>query len=144
LKFITWGEKLGKPECPYLRRWVLNFKLFSIRLHRWYYGDDERNFHDHSWWFLLIVLAGGYTDVSPSGEDRLSAGNIRLRHAEYRHTVRVDNKQGAWTFLITGPLVRKWGFWVDGKYVKSNKYFFEFGQHPCREVQIDLATKTVR
>jgi hypothetical protein len=134
VKFLIWGEKLGKPECPYMRRWVVNFKLFSLRLHRWYYGDDERNFHDHSWWFITIILAGGYTDVSPAGEDRLGVFSIRFRRANFRHTVRIDNHKGAWTFLLTGPLVRRWGFWVNGKWMKSNKYFFEFGHHPCREV----------
>jgi hypothetical protein len=22
---IFWNQKLGKPECPYMRRWVLDF-----------------------------------------------------------------------------------------------------------------------
>ena len=86
--------------------------------------------HDHPWWFLTLILWGGYVDVSLGGEDRVGAGSIRLRPSWWRHTVRV-NKGGAWSLLLTGPERRQWGFWVNGKFRKRNKYFFEHGHHPC-------------
>ncbi len=61
---IRWKEPLGRPECPYMYRWVFNFGLFSIRVHHWLRSDDKRFFHDHPWSFISIVLKGGYTDVS--------------------------------------------------------------------------------
>lgn len=62
---ITWGQRIGQPECPYLRRWVFNFyPAGSIRVHHWTGSDDPRALHDHPWWFLTFVMAGGYTDVS--------------------------------------------------------------------------------
>lgn len=62
---ITWGQRVGREECPYLRRWVLNLgRLGSIRLHHWYASDDDRALHDHPWWFATLVLKGGYADVS--------------------------------------------------------------------------------
>lgn len=122
-------ESLGLAECPYMRRWVLDLGLFAVRFHRWTASDDARAFHDHPWWFLTLVLWGGYTDVSPSGRDRLSVGSIRFRPASHRHTVEVDRL--TWTMLITGAPRRRWGFWVDGKLRRRDKYFAVHGHHPC-------------
>lgn len=129
---IHWGQKLGNPECPYMRRWVLDFGQFSIRLHHWLASDDQRNFHDHPWWFVTLILWGGYVDQSPEGDDPLKQGSIRFRKAEFQHTVNV-NKGGCWSVLLTGPTTRRWGFWVKGKFRKRNKYFYMYGHHPCEE-----------
>lgn len=131
MKILTIGEKLGKPECPYLRRWVLNLGLFSIRLHHWLASDDGRNFHDHPWWFITLILKGSYTDVSPQGSEKLTCGNIRWRSSLHRHTVVVPST-GVWTLVLTGPELRKWGFWVNGKFFKRSKYFYEYGHHQCQ------------
>ena len=130
MRFLTWGERLGREECPYLRRWAINFGLFSIRIHYWHSGDDPRYFHDHPWWFVTLVLKGSYSDVTEHGRERMTPGTIRYRGALHRHTVDVA-KGGCWTFMITGPAVRLWGFWVNGKFKKSNKFFLEHGHHPC-------------
>lgn len=60
-------EELGRPECPYLKRWLAQFGFFSVRLHHWRGSDDTRALHDHPWWFITLVLKGGYFDVA---EDR--------------------------------------------------------------------------
>jgi hypothetical protein len=33
--------------------------------------------------------------------------------------------------VLTGPKVRRWGFWVQGLWTKSYKYFHHWGNHPC-------------
>ena len=121
-------EKLGRPENPYLTRWVFDFWLFSVRLHKWTDSDDTRNPHCHEWDFITLVLWGSYIDVSESGYDYLKAGSIRFRHAEHRHYV-VLNSKTCWSLLITGRTRRVWGFWVKGKFRKRNKYFHEWGHH---------------
>jgi hypothetical protein len=127
---ITWAEKLGLPECPYVIRWSIRFRSWGVRLHHWLGPDDDRAFHDHPWWFLTLVLRGGYTDRSPAGDDHLRTGSIRFRPALHQHTVVPDNDR-TWTLIITGPWVRFWGFWPEGKFVKANKYFLTRGHHPC-------------
>lgn len=129
---IRWKEPLGHSHCFYAYRWVLNLGLFSFRIHHFLRSDDKRFFHDHSWWFLTFVIKGSYTDVSPYGEDVLKAGNVRFRKANHPHYVKVA-EGGVWTFLITGPMVRKWGFWVNGKFKRPLKYFAKFGHPPCSE-----------
>ncbi len=126
---ILWGQKLGLPECPYARRWVLQFSFCSLRIHHFYRSDDDRAFHDHPWWFLTFILAGAYIDVSEDSQTMLKRGDFAFRRAEHKHTVRTD---GVWTFLITGAEVRTWGFWTKaGKFLRARKFFWKHGHHPC-------------
>lgn len=127
---FRWKEELRCNTGVYVRRWYIETRWFSVRIHHWLHSDDDRNFHDHPWWFLTFVLQGGYKDFTPSGVEELRAGMLRYRPALHRHTVKV-NSGGCWTILVTGPKVRKWGFWVGRKFRKSNKYFLEWGKHIC-------------
>jgi hypothetical protein len=127
---LKMNERLGLESCPYVIRWRFETPWGSIRLHHWLAPDDDRAKHDHPWSFVTFVLKGGYTDASPSGDEHLKAPAIRYRDAEHQHTVFPD-EGGAWTVIITGPKIRKWGFWVNGKFVKMNKYFLTYGHHPC-------------
>jgi len=154
MKLVTWNEKLGEPECPYLHRWAFNFGIGSIRLHHWIRSDDKRYGHDHPWWFITLVLKGSYTDIEhvPDGQingslyytynvrtDKLHAGSIRYRPSHHIHSVDVT-PGGCWTLMLTGKKIRDWGFWVprksDGlfKFKKSNKFFLEHGHHPCDQL----------
>lgn len=123
-------EPLGLPECPYVIRWRLETKWFSVRLHHWLKPDDDRAFHDHPWSFTTFVLKGGYVDKNPDGEQHLKAFTIQHRDAHHKHTV-VPDEGGCWTIIFTGPKIRNWGFWVKGKFIKMNKYFLTYGHHPC-------------
>ena len=127
---LKWHEALGLPTCPYVIRWRFETPWFSIRLHHWVAPDDDRAKHDHPWDFTTFVLKGGYTDAGPDGDEHLRAPAIRHRTATHQHTVFPD-LGGAWTVIVTGPIVRNWGFWVGGKFKKANKYFLSHGHHPC-------------
>lgn len=137
---LIWNEKLGLPDRPYMIRWGIEFGKFSIRLHRWLGSDDERAFHDHAWWFFTLVLWGGYIDVTPISpvgpqpagkpehRDYLGMGSMRFRPADHKHTVRL-RKPNTWTLVVTGPVVRRWAFYVNGKKYMRDKYFAVFGHH---------------
>jgi hypothetical protein len=127
---VRWAEHLGLPTCPYVIRWMIETPLGSLRVHHWLGPDDDRAFHDHPWWFLTFVVKGGYTDKCPHWVEHLRAPAIRRRAAHHKHTV-VPDEDGAWTVMVTGPKVRVWGFWKDGKFVKANKWFLTRGHHPC-------------
>jgi hypothetical protein len=111
-------------------RWVFNFYFFSIRVHHWISSDDPRHFHDHPWWFISWVLKGSYIDRSPSGDAERKEWSVALKPALHRHTVIVP-KGGCWTIMLTGKEKRAWGFWVDGKFKKRNRYFYDYRHHPC-------------
>lgn len=127
---IRWNEKLGRSECPYMKRWVFNFGLFSIRIHKWYRSDDSRFMHDHTFNFITLVLKGSYDDISPTKKDKLKAGSVRFRKAEHIHYVKVP-ETGCTTLLLCSPPKRNWGFWIGKKFVRPLKYFDKYGHVPC-------------
>lgn len=151
MKFIIWNQGLGRPECPYMHRFMINFYFFSIRLHVWHRSDDKRYMHDHSVNFLTMVLKGNYTDVSRKfihwGEpipasfthcDEMPAGSIRYRRAEHLHYVHVKQDPTI-TLGIYGRHRRNWGFWVKnekhpkGRWFRPLRFFSRYGHPPCEE-----------
>ena len=132
---LIWGQALGPPECPYLTRWVLDFGAFALRFHKWSNSDDLRHPHDHPWDYWTLVLWGTMTEHTEYGTWERKAGSLWWFDANFRHCVEVNSP--AYTILLTGPEIRpQWGFWVDGKFRKRNKYFHEHGHHhPCDPTQ---------
>jgi hypothetical protein len=128
-KIVRWNEPLGDPRCPYCIRYVLNLGIFAIRLHKWVGSDDTRAMHDHPYCFITIPLSGSYEDWSVNRIELLRLGKIRYRSANYRHYV-VPIDKPCWTLVISGPFIRQWGFWKNGKFIRREKYFKEFG-HVC-------------
>src|SRR5580692_11012239 len=49
----VWGSYRDSAE-PYLDRYILYFWPITLRLHRFWRGDDDRAPHDHPWWFITI------------------------------------------------------------------------------------------
>ena len=139
---IRWAEPLGKTECPYLKRWVLIFFGYSIRLHHWIRSDDKRFMHCHPWDFTTYVVKGKYYDVSSAKTksgleyhlvDTVKAGERRHRKAEHKHYVDVP-LEGAWTILFCGRPKRKWGFWITAtQFFRPLRYFSKYGHPPCSE-----------
>lgn len=131
---IRWNEPLGLPECPYMRRYVLNLKWFSIRLHIWYRSDDKRYMHNHAFNFWTVVLKGSYVDVTSdiSNADYMEAPCIRYRPANHTHFVGWP-EHGTITLLFCGPKIQKWGFKVNGKIMRPLRFFSRYGHPPCSE-----------
>ena len=134
---VRWGEKHYCQTGVYLRRWRFETPWGSVRLHHWLKSDDDRALHDHPWDFWTYILKGSYTDISSpwEGFDTRVSQTVQRWHwyyrpARHRHYVEVP-PTGCWTLVLTGPIVRRWGFWVKGRFRKANKYFLEAGQHPC-------------
>lgn len=127
---IIWREALGKTGCPYVIRWAIVTRWFSVRLHHWLRSDDLRHPHDHAWWFWSFVLWGRVWDRTLGGDRERRWLSLSRFGPEHQHSVVVHRP--AWTLLLTGPERREWGYWVDGKFRRRNKYFFEHGHHdPC-------------
>lgn len=152
---VQWGVLGGLPECPYFRKWVIDFGPFAIRLHRWYADDDHRAPHDHPYWFWTFVLRGGYVDIAydvdenggctvsdaqimgRSRRERIAPGlglgrgrRWAYRPAEHLHSVQ-RVLPNTWTLLISGRPFRRWGFQIGGKKLMRDKYFAVHGHHPC-------------
>jgi len=133
---IRWNEPLGKPECPYMRRYVLNLKWFSIRLHIWYRSDDKRFMHNHAFNFWGIILKGQYEDVTEKYDtnyhENMYAGEIYYRKASHTHYVG-NPKPGTMTLLFCGPKIQNWGFKVNGRIMRPLRFFSRYGHPDCSE-----------
>jgi hypothetical protein len=129
-------SRIGHNGVPYLDRHILHIGGPSLRLHKFHRGDDDRAPHDHPWNFWTFPLATYVEQVPyrakptryPSDdfwgytENVVKAFRFHFRKAEYLHVVsykRAKNPEKPfWTFVVTGSVKRKWGFWPKpGKFV---------------------------
>jgi hypothetical protein len=110
---LVGGEK-------YLGRWILYVAGFTLRLHRFFRGDDARAPHNHPWPFWTIPLCAGYeemVDVADGGDWRwrwVPGWRINYRPSGHRHFV-LDPREPFYTIVVTGRKERSWGFWPDSK-----------------------------
>ena len=127
---IRWAEPLGRPECPFVIRYVLTLFGYSIRLHYWLGSDDQRFFHDHAWDFISILLRGSYLEITPNRSYLRKSGSIRLYRAQHKHKVLVVTKP-CWTLVLSKPHQRNFGYWVNNHLMRPLRYFSRYGIHPC-------------
>jgi hypothetical protein len=133
---------IGPPDSPYMLRWHLfqRNRWFNIYLHKFVKDDADRDLHDHQYWYLSLMLSGGYyeeTDVHGVRCKRwIGPGSVSVRRPTHAHRVTLRRQQWrdpltaplsvdemkawiwsgvfriipAWTISVTGPRVREWGF----------------------------------
>ena len=100
----------------YLGRWILYVGNRTLRLHRFYRGDDVRAPHDHPWPFWTFPLCRGYAEWVPDPKTGAMLRNWvpgwrwSYRPSSYQHVV-IDPPKPFYTIVITGRKDRGWGFW---------------------------------
>lgn len=130
--FVT--EVIGQDECPMMLRWTIlapgKPPLFKVLVHYFPPNVSDRDPHDHPRSFLTFILRGSYFNVEWHGEEQelelLSRGAIRYRPAEHTHIVETGD-EGAWTLVIMGPEIRKWGFLRNGRWLPWKRYVEWYG-----------------
>lgn len=116
---------IGSREDPYMLRWFVlpRNRVFNIYLHKFLRDDDDRALHDHPWWFVSLVLKGGYFEYTGVEYASLrTAGSIAYRPATHRHRVALFSDDDitlkpCWTLVVTGRKARVWGFWCPKGFV---------------------------
>ncbi len=104
----------------YLLRWRLfpRNRWFNVYLHNIRRSDDDRAMHDHPWWYVSVILKGGYEELTPQGDKAYSQGSVLFRKAAHIHRLVIRDSE-TWTLVVRGPKVRTWGFWPkSGYYVR--------------------------
>lgn len=128
---------IGGPEDPYMLRWYVipRNPLFNIYVHKFLRDDDDRALHDHPWWFVSLILNGGYTEITNDDADLevRTAGSIGFRSATHRHRVVLAKDvtgrgKPCWTLILTGRKKRTWGFWCPKGFVPWHE-FVDQGDH---------------
>lgn len=108
----------------YMRRYhLLASRWLSLRVHHIRLPDAGRHLHDHPFDFITTVLFGAYWEAFPDATSVLHRrGCVRFRQAEVAHAITDVPVGGAWTFVVTGPRRREWGFYVDGEWIHEHNY----------------------
>lgn len=113
----TYEERVSFWRRPFA--WVLQRFGIAIRIHHILRSDDARAFHDHPWWFLTLILRGGYEEVRPVMQSNLytgdthtwhNPGTVLFRRASDWHRLNVPAGRTTWTLFITGKYRNRWGF----------------------------------
>lgn len=109
---------IGIEGNPYMERWIFWFGLGTLRLHKFFRGDDERAPHDHPWPFITFPFKSYWEQVFEpemkvsSVYNYVKAFRFHYRPAKYCHIVKMSPRQRPfWTFVISGRKTEGWGFW---------------------------------
>jgi len=112
----------------YLTRWILYWGFGTLRLHKFYRGDDDRASHTHPWWFITFPLGSYFEEVFHHGwsvDHRVvRAFRPHFRGADFEHVVHGGATRhgcGFWyysckpfyTIVLTGRRQNDWGFYPD-------------------------------
>jgi hypothetical protein len=108
-KIFPWKE-IGWHEIGevFYRYTLFKCPWFSIRLHQLTAPNWPPQCHDHPWWFVTLILRGGYLEEHQNSITWQRPGKVLYRPAKFRHNV-VTPCGTAWSLLIMGPTSRKWG-----------------------------------
>lgn len=112
-------------ELGWKRTWLDRFigRFIAIRVHRIISSDDVRALHDHPWWFVTVIMRGGYLEVLPIDQEQpperdrydtnnfwRAPGDVVFHRGADRHRLELGQGRECWTFFIMGPISRDWGF----------------------------------
>jgi hypothetical protein len=114
-------DRIELDGAPYMERyWLHRGRGFEVRLHH-LLTDDARDLHDHPWDFVSLLLTGGYRETTVDGTVEHWAPIIVPRPARRLH--RLELLAGPmWTYVVTGPISRTWGFATEHGWVNWRTY----------------------
>lgn len=108
-------EVIGWKEYneTFIRWFVFQCRWFEVYLHKLHAPEWLPECHDHPWNFVSFVLRRGYTELLNRADGAVllnhEPGAIIYRKATDAHVVYTPNGP-AWSLVVVGPNVRKWGF----------------------------------
>jgi hypothetical protein len=129
---------------------TLQFLGIAVRVHHIKQSDKGRDYHNHPFYFITVILRGGYTEHIPEYDSNgffigekstfYEPGTILLRKPKHFHRLELpydgssyhvsqeeyENAFGqTWTLFITFAKTKKrdWGFLVNPDYIiQHNEY----------------------
>lgn len=127
----------------YLNRWgIATDRTGGVLLHKMDGPDPGIDLHDHPWWFVSIVLWGGYWEYRAEIREAPALARIAEEYASAQRgtpvrrrwlsvqTMRLDEchtifrlrRRTSWTLVIKGPRRRNWGFYLPTGYMPEKQY----------------------
>lgn len=113
----------------YMHRWIFQHPWGTVRVHHILRSDNDRHPHDHPWNFVSLILSGSYKErlfteyTSERNHSMLlifSPGMINRKKATDMHVLTLDKP--VWTFVISGPRLRTWGFHTPDGFIPWREY----------------------
>lgn len=127
----------------YMHRWIWLTPWGSLRLHHILRSDADRHLHDHPFDFTSFLLTDGYIEVTPCV---LPNGQLARQHefkprfsrvrkvAEEAHLLVLTRP--LWTFVVTGPKRRNWGFHTEKGWIYYRDYSEAFPENAASTREI--------
>lgn len=120
--------KNGGTEVYLTRLYRFNTPWFGVKVHWLRRPDQDRDCHDHPWWFLSLVLWGWYRERRQDIQERFLFSDSRKRRGwlslAFRKATDIhmitEVAPTTITLIITGKKSRSWGFWKER--VKYNRH----------------------
>jgi hypothetical protein len=107
--------------------------------------DPGVDLHDHPWWFVSIILWGGYeeeralTREAPMMAEIADTvghpetchrgvleerrpGSIKVMRGTECHTIVRLLRKRSWSLVVKGPRRGSWGFYLHGGYMPERQY----------------------
>ena len=123
------GKIIAPTGKPYLYRWTIqSTPFFNLYMHV-QVASDEEGMHTHPWMSQSVILSGGYYEVVgarvgssyvPLHPVRRKPMEVIQRGTDIPHRLLLpDEVEYSLSLFFTGPRVKDWGFWVNGKWINS-------------------------
>lgn len=124
----------GRTRRPYLTRWILYVWFGTLRLHKFWRGDDDRASHTHPWWFITFPLRSYRERIYNQGRfvryNVVKAWRFHYRPANFEHIVVsglwkdwVNTPEPFYTLVVTGRRRHEWGFYPEPhKFIRWRDY----------------------
>jgi quercetin dioxygenase-like cupin family protein len=114
-------DAITRDGRPYLERYhLVQSPAGGVRFHH-FRADDPAHLHDHPWDSVSLLLAGTVAEHTAEAVTVWRPGDLVTRPAERAHRLELLDGE-AWSYFTTGPLARRWGFHVDGRWVHWRDY----------------------
>ncbi len=113
----------------YLHRWSfwLPFGL-SLKVHKIVRADNDRCEHDHPWWFIRVILHGGYQErIKGKVYNRLpwrpwAPWRVYPCLPSFQHKILRLFKKVNYSLVLCGPNKGTWGFITKKGWVPWQKF----------------------
>lgn len=131
--FMKWADipDARDESLVYLRRLrIVQTPWFAIYLHFIYNSDEDRDPHDHPFFFNSFVVRGGYIERLFTNPRRGLDKFVTQRHARWSmHSMPLqsahiitDLEPDTTTLVFCGPKTKDWGFWTPEGFVPWQEY----------------------
>ena len=103
---IGWKE-IGE---TFVRYDLIKCIFFNLYLHFLVAEQAHPQCHNHPWWFVTLILRGGYNEFTKTtGWVWRRPLSLLYRPAAWNHNVTTGPK-GMWSLVLTGRKRHGWGF----------------------------------